>query len=97
MTLLSQADFVGADIKSHNNEPEEIVRVVRNWFVETVKLTKISAASVIWSDFIDFMADFDAKRRSDGFEDKDIYDMPIPEFTLFIKDWLKKKLPSNKA
>ncbi len=91
------SDFAGADIKSHNNEPEEIVRVVRNWFVETVKLTKISAASVIWNDFIDFMADFDAKRRSDGFEDKDIYDMPIPEFTLFIKDWLKKKLPSNKA
>lgn len=85
------SDFAGADIKNHSNEPEIIVRVVKNWFVETVGLTAVTAASVIWSDFIDFMADFDAKRRSDGFEDKDIYDMPTTEFTGFIKEWLQQK------
>jgi hypothetical protein len=86
------SDFAGADIKSHNDEPKDIVRVVRHWFVETVGLTNVSAASVVWSDFIDFMADFDADRRSNGFEDNDIYDMPIPEFTMAIKDWLQENV-----
>lgn len=82
------SDFAGADIKNHNDEPEDIVRVVRNWFVETVGLTNVAAASVIWNNFHDFMADFDANRRSEGYEDPDIYDMPIPEFISFIKGWL---------
>lgn len=27
-------DISGVDIKSHRNEPDEVVRVVRDWFVE---------------------------------------------------------------
>ena len=83
------SDFAGADIKNHNDDPRTIIKVVRNWFVETVNLTGVAATSVIWSDFIDFMADFDAERRSNGFEDEDIYEMPTPEFTGFIKEWLR--------
>ncbi len=85
------SDFAGADIKSHNNEPELIIREVRNWFVETVGLTKLKPSSVIFNDFIAFMGVFDAERRSEGFKDKDIYEMPTPEFTLFIKEWLQQK------
>lgn len=86
------SDFAGADIKSHNDEPEIIVRVVRNWFVETVGLPKLKPPSIIWNDFNEFMADFDAERRSEGFKDKDIYDMPTSEFTSFIKECFNKKL-----
>jgi hypothetical protein len=85
------SDFAGADIKSHNDEPELIIRVVRNWFVETVNLTKLKPSSTIWNDFNEFMADFDADRRNEGFKDKDIYDMPTSEFTSFIKEWLQQK------
>lgn len=85
------SDLSGIDIKSHNENAEDTVRVVRNWFVETVGLTNLKPASIIYNDFIDFMADFDAKRKREGYKDKDIYDMPITEFTLFIKDWLQSK------
>ncbi len=85
------SDFAGADIKSHNDEPEIMVRVVRNWFVETVGLVNLKPASVVFNDFFDFMTDFDAERKNEGFRDKDIYDMPTSEFTLFIKEWLQKK------
>jgi hypothetical protein len=85
------SDLAGVDIKSHNDKPSDIIRAARNWFVETVKLTKLKPATVIWNDFNDFMADFDADRRKDGFEHDDIYKMPIPEFTLFIREWLEAK------
>ncbi|MCD9188471.1 MAG: hypothetical protein LUM44_18785 [Pyrinomonadaceae bacterium] len=85
------SDLAGVDIKTHNNNIEDLIRAVRNWFSNTVNLTGIKPASVVFSDFIDFMADFDAERRKEGYQDKDIYDMPTPEFTRFIEDWLKKK------
>ncbi|MCA1624116.1 MAG: hypothetical protein LC768_18895, partial [Acidobacteria bacterium] len=64
------SDLSGVDIKSHNDSVEDIIRAVRNWFVETVGLTKLKPASVIFNDFIDFMADFDAVRRKEGYKDK---------------------------
>lgn len=83
------SDLAGIDIKSHNNEPEAIIRAVRNWFVETVGVSPARPASMIFSDFIDFMADFDIRRRSMGFSDKDVFEMPIPEFIGFIQEWLE--------
>lgn len=85
------SDLSGVDIKSHNNSPEDIIRVVRNWFLETVGIPKPKPASIIWNEFNKFMADFDAARRSEGFKDKDIYEMPTPEFTAFIEEWLQLK------
>ncbi len=86
------SDMGGIDIKSHNDDAEDLIRAVRNWFIETVNLTKLKPSSVILSDFNWFMADFDAERRKEGFEDKDIYDMPTPEFAAFIREWLSAKI-----
>lgn len=83
------SDLAGVDIKTHNDDVEDLIRAVRNWFLNTVKQTGLKPASVIFNDFIDFMADFDAKRKSEGYKQKDIYDMPTPEFTEFIKDWIQ--------
>lgn len=85
------SDLSGVDIKTHNNDIEDLIRAVRKWFVETVKLTDLKPAAIIFNDFIDFMADFDAERRKAGYKDKDINDMPTPEFTKFIKDWIQSK------
>jgi hypothetical protein len=85
------SDLGGVDIKSHNDEPEKLIREVRNWFNETVGLTRLKPATVIFYEFINFMTDFDAERKSEGFNDKDIYEMPTPEFVDFIKEWLKEK------
>ena len=65
--------------------------MVRNWFVETVGLQKLKPPTVIWDDFNEFMADFDAERRTEGFKDEDIYDMPTTEFIAFIVEWLQSK------
>lgn len=67
------SDLAGIDIKTHNDEPEDIIRSVRNWFVDTVGLGSAKPATAIYFDFTDFMSDFDIERRAEGFKDKDMF------------------------
>jgi hypothetical protein len=83
------SDLSGFDIKHHNNDPEKIVREVRNWFVES-GLKKASSATKIWESLNDFLSDFFQQRKREGYKDKDLEMMPIPEYIEFIKDWVKK-------
>lgn len=69
----------------NNNKPEDIVRQVRNWFVENV-LKKADSGTKIWEKFKKFMADFYKKRKEEGYKKKDLEMMPIPEFIHFIED-----------
>jgi hypothetical protein len=82
------SDLSGADIKNHNNDPENIVRAVRDWFVEN-GLKRVTNANAIWQKFNNFMADFYQQRKKEGYRDKDIEMMPIPEFIEFIKGWIE--------
>ena len=81
------SDFSGSDIKNHNDEPKELVREVRNWFVQTTSLHPTSGTK-IWEDFNEFMADFRQKREEQGYRGKDLQTMPTQEYVDFIKEWL---------
>lgn len=81
------SDLSGVDVKAHGQEPERLVRHVRNWFVTNDLHTAVSAAK-IWDDFNEFMADFYQKREREGFRNEDLQAMPIPEYVSFIKQWL---------
>jgi hypothetical protein len=82
------SDLSGIDIKRHDNKPSEVVRAVRNWFVETIGLRRVHSASTIWYHFADFASDFYDQRVADGYSDEDINMMPIPEYIDFIRDWV---------
>jgi len=83
------SDINGLDIKSHKNEPLEVVRAVRNWFVETVKYTSSKSPTIIWYDFNDFFAKLYDDKVSEGFTKDEIDFMPIPELVDNMKVWLK--------
>lgn len=82
------SDLSGSDIKSHANEPDEVVRAVRNWFVETVGLRRVESPRVIWYKFTDFADAFYGAREAEGFTDEDLNMMPVPEYIDFIRDWV---------
>ena len=84
------SDLSGIDIKHHNDEPSEVVRAVRNWFVETVGLRRIHSASRIWYRFTDFASDFYNKRIADGYSHADVLTMPVPEYVDFIHRWVRR-------
>ena len=80
----------GSDIKNHNNEPEELIRQIRNWFVEN-EIAHADSGTKIWENFNEFMADFYQKRLGEGFKDMDLETMPDPEYIRFTKEWLEEK------
>lgn len=82
------SDLSGVDIKSHANEPDEVVRAVRNWFVETVGLRRVASPKMIWYKFTDFANAFYDARMAEGFTDEDLNMMPVPEYIDFIRDWV---------
>jgi hypothetical protein len=86
------SDLSGIDIKHHNNEPSEVVRAVRNWFVETVGLSGVHSASRIWYRFADFASDFYDTRIADGYSAEDLNMMPVPEYIDFIQRWVAESV-----
>ena len=86
------SDLSGIDIKHHNNEPSEVVRAVRNWFVETVGLRGVHSASRIWYRFADFASDFYDTRVADGYSAEDLNMMPASEYIEFIHRWVAESV-----
>jgi hypothetical protein len=86
------SDLSGIDIKHHNNGPSEVVRAVRNWFVETVGLSGVHSASRIWYRFADFASDFYDTRVADGYSAEDLNMMPAPEYIDFIHRWVAESV-----
>lgn len=83
------SDLSGVDIKSHSNEPDEIVRAVRDWFVETVGLRRVVGPKAIWYAFCDFATYFYEAREDIGFTDEEELNMmPVPEYIDFMKEWV---------
>lgn len=82
------SDLSGVDIKSHAGKPIEVVRAVRDWFVEAKGLRDVGSPTRIWDQFNIFMSDIYDARRDEGFTYPDIYMMPVPEFMNYIRKWM---------
>jgi hypothetical protein len=82
------SDLSGSDIKSHSNEPENIVHQVRNWFREMTS-GRPPSGTVVWEHFNEFMADFYQRREEQGYRDRDLQLMPTREYVDFIQEWLE--------
>ncbi len=85
------SDLSGVDIKNHRNEPDEIVRVVRDWFYETVGLDDADYPKVVWNRFNDFTADIFDSRLAEGIPEDDVIEdierMPVSEYIDCVKEW----------
>jgi hypothetical protein len=89
------SDISNSDIAVHNDEPAEVVREVRNWIVNQAKIVA-PGPSLIWGRFNEFMgANYDAL-KAEGYSDKDINKLPVPELIQCIQDWLRNNSPSGK-
>ncbi|MBC8277946.1 MAG: hypothetical protein H8E46_06920 [FCB group bacterium] len=88
----SLSDLSGIDITNHNDEPEEIIRCLRNWFAVTNLVDKMPSSSLIWDHFNVFWTDFEAKKTAMGFKKRDIESMPSNELINSMRTWIEDKL-----
>lgn len=84
------SDINGLDIKSHKNDPQELVKAIRNWLVETVRIRDAKSPTVIWYNFNDFNSSLFDKKKSEGFTDNEIDFMPVPELIENMRDWINE-------
>ncbi len=89
------SDISGVDVKCHHNEPDEMVRCIRNWVIEAGIIPAADSPTQIWYAYSEFTSDFYDDRKARGFTDKDLNDMPTPEYIGAIRTWLEKNGPSS--
>ncbi len=92
------SDINGLDIKNHEDSPPKLVKCIRSWFSETVKLTNLNTSEKVYSDFIDFNTELFRQKmvkyqknhnttKAERFAKNEIEEMTMPEYILEIKKW----------
>ena len=84
------SDFGGMDAKCHGGRPQTLIRVVRNWLLDTAEVQGLAPARAIWDHFQFFNESFYVDRSFEGYDNEDIYDMPVVERLGFMEEWIGK-------
>lgn len=90
------SDLSGVDIKNHNNEADEVVRAVRDWFYETAGFDDADYPKVIWNQFNDFTADLFEDRLDEDIPEEDVAEdierMPVSEYIDSVDEWVSENV-----
>jgi hypothetical protein len=83
------SDISGNDIQAHNDDPQTLVRRVRNWFYNQRSQARapIQSGTMAWQRFNEFYGNFGLATQAAGYHEDDLIEMPVTEFIAFIKRW----------
>lgn len=82
------SDISGNDIKSHKNEPEQIIKVVRDWFKPT--MNNIPMYKEIWLAYNEFDFDYEEILTESGYDPKDINSITFSDILENMNIWIEK-------
>jgi len=82
------SDIAGQDMEFHNDDPQMLIRKVRNWFTSILG-NHFSSPKVIWQLYNEFYADItETLKNEEGFSDADIESIPYSNFISLAKKWI---------
>ena len=81
------SDIGGQDIENHNDNPEELVRKLRNWFAAVLNNHQPSP-TLIWEDYNKFLNDLSERLQAGSFSADDIESLPFSNFILLTRQWI---------
>ncbi len=81
------SDIAGQDIENHNDNPEELIRKVRNWF-SSVLHSHQPSPTLIWEAYNDFLDSIIEQLKKELFSKDDIESLPVSNFILLAKQWI---------
>lgn len=81
------SDISGNDIKAHKNDPEQIIKVVRDWFKPIN--SNIPRHREIWLAFNEFEFDYEDLLTEDGYDPKDISALTFCDIIEITNTWIK--------
>jgi len=81
------SDIAGQDIENHNDNPEELVRKVRNWFAAVLNNHQPSP-TLIWDAYNEFLDQTNMRLKEEAFSKDDIESLPVSNLILLAKQWI---------
>lgn len=83
------SDLSGSDIKNHEDDPQKVIVVVRDWFVTTEK-AQASSGHTIWLEYNDLQSYlYDELVEKAGH--KSVDDVQVPEIMMLMEQWISKR------
>lgn len=83
------SDIAGHDIRNHNNDPEEIIRHIRNWLNSSTGRKTIPGGSEIIRHYRMFREDLPDMCQAIPIE---LGELTYNDYTNFIEEWLKENI-----
>ncbi len=80
------SDISGNDIKAHKDEPEEIIKAVRDWF--KVLLQDVPWYKTIWLAYAEFETDFEQILVANDYDPKDINSLTFSDIIESMTVWI---------
>ncbi len=80
------SDISGNDIKAHKNNPEQIIKVVRDWFKPNNP--NIPRHKEIWLAYNEFEFDYEEILTAEGYDPKDINSLTFSDIIEYMKTWI---------
>jgi hypothetical protein len=80
------SDLSGNDIASHKNEPEFIIKSVRNWLRRNGKA--VVGYKSIWLAYADFESAYEEILSAEGYDYNDITELTFLEIIEFMQNWM---------
>lgn len=81
------SDLAGSDIQAHEDVPEQVVAIVRNWLLEHCRRGEVGP-SKIWAAFTNFLVDTFEQLSDRGFSSTDVDNLPMPELLEAMEEWV---------
>jgi len=83
------SDISGNDIKAHKNDPELVVKAIRDWFRVTLK-QDLAWSTKIWMAYTEFEADYTQVLKAQKINPDEIGAITFSDLIQLTKDWVEK-------
>lgn len=82
------SDISGIDILYHDNEPINLVKSIRNWFVTNADIDDALSPNDIWYKWTDFCYYYTVLLKEKGYQASELYEIPIKEQISIIRKYV---------
>ena len=82
------SDIAGQDIQAHNDTPEAVIKVVRNWLRTASRRETIPGGGIIWERYQEFMEKLPQMAREGRLI---VEELIFNDYTSMVTQWLRAK------
>ena len=83
------SDIAGQDVPAHNNDPEKMVKAVRDWLLTASDRKTIPSGSIIWKRYQKFRQELPQIAQAFQLE---VEELIFNDYTFVLAEWLKTQV-----